>query len=317
MQKKLLVGRVLSVVFIAACGSGDESDPVVPRFMGPGLMEGEPPPASGAPEAPGATDPSDGSAGPGIDADGEGMPEDLGLVPAAPAPADAPAVMPGAPPDGLGNGRLVGTTCTLVCADASTDADAQGNIDGWGFEFDQSCLVPGSELELGGVPCEIPGLGPIAPTDPVIPEGNVPRPAGNLSTGFFVFEGRLYDRLGSDFVMRGINHPVAWFQNSALDWMDEIATTGANSVRIVWETTSGSPQVLRASIERAVELGMVPMVELHDETGSNDVNGPTRMAPYYVDDLLEVLQEFEPYLLVNIANEWGAFFSSAESWLQA
>jgi mannan endo-1,4-beta-mannosidase len=117
--------------------------------------------------------------------------------------------------------------------------------------------------------------------------------------------------------MRGINHPVAWFQNDALDWMDEIATTDANSVRIVWETTAGSPQVLRASIERAIALGMVPMVELHDETGSNDPNGPMRLAQYYVDDLSEVLEDFEPYLLVNIANEWGDYQSSAESWVQA
>ncbi|HWO13636.1 MAG TPA: cellulase family glycosylhydrolase [Polyangiaceae bacterium] len=164
---------------------------------------------------------------------------------------------------------------------------------------------------------EPPPVAPAEPPEPAIPAGNVPRPAGNLSTGFFVSDGRLYDRLGSDFVMRGINHPVAWFQNDALDWMDQIATTGANSVRIVWETTAGSPEVLGAAIERAVELGMVPIVELHDETGSNDVNGPMRMAQYYVDDLTEVLETYEPYLLVNIANEWGDYFSTAESWVEA
>lgn len=161
------------------------------------------------------------------------------------------------------------------------------------------------------------GEGEGMPQQPVIPPGNVQRPAGNLSTGFFVVEGRLNDRLGSDFVMRGINHPVAWFQNSALSWLDQIAMTDANSVRIVWETTAGSSQVLRASIERAVEHGMVPMVELHDETGSNDPDGPGRLAQYYVDELSELLEEFEPYLLVNIANEWGDYSSTAESWVQA
>lgn len=98
--------------------------------------------------------------------------------------------------------------------------------------------------------------------------------------------------------MRGVNHPVAWFQDDALAWLDEIATTGANSVRLVWETTRGSPQILRASIERAVELGRVPMVELHDITGSQAVDDPHRMAQYYVDEMLDILREFEPYLLV-------------------
>ena len=250
---------------------------------------------------------------------GEGTPEDLGLDPSSLPPAtEGPSEPPPPTPSpALGNGRLVGTDCTPVCADASTDPDAQGVSDGWGYELDQSCLVPGSPLELGGQACDVPGLAPLPPADPVIPAGNVPRPAGNLSNGFFVFDGRLYDRLGADFVMRGINHPVAWFQNNALAWMDEIATTDANSVRIVWETTSGAPAVLRAAIERAVELRMVPIVELHDETGSNDVNGPAALAQYYVDDLSEVLQEFEPYLLVNIANEWGDYFSTAADWLQA
>lgn len=88
-------------------------------------------------------------------------------------------------------------------------------------------------------------------------------------------------------------------------------------MRLVWETTRGSPQILRASIERSVELGMVPMVELHDITGSQDVDDPQRMAQYYVDEVLDILREFEPYLLVNIANEWGAFQTSDDTWVQA
>jgi len=306
---------MLAVCYLAACGdeSGDDSGNAEP-----GTMSAVPP----VDEAATSPAPDGMSAGEGDEAaaDGESLPEDLGLDPASPPPAtgeSSPDPIAQPPSPELGNGRIVGTECTPVCADASTDPDARGITDGWGYELDQSCLVPGSQLEIGNQPCDIPGLGPLPPVDPVIPPGNVPRPAGNLSTGFFVFDGRLYDRLGSDFVMRGINHPVAWFQNDALAWMDEIAKTDSNSVRIVWETTSGSPAILRAAIERAVELRMVPIVELHDETGSNDLNGPMRMAQYYVDDLSEVIKEFEPYLLVNIANEWGDYFSTAENWLQA
>jgi len=117
--------------------------------------------------------------------------------------------------------------------------------------------------------------------------------------------------------MRGINHPVAWFQDSALTWLDEIATTDANAVRLVWETTRGPATVIRAAIERSVELGMVPMVEMHDVTGGTDVGDPARMAQYYVDEMRDILSEFEPYLLVNIANEWGAFQTTDEEWVQA
>lgn len=305
MPHPSLVFHVLAgSLVLAGCGAGaDRGD------AGPIFMEGSASDSAGMDmNAPGVSSPS--AAG------GEDPSPDIGLDPSASLDPALPAE-PMAPEVPLDNGRIVDGTCTLVCADASTDPDDRGATDGWGFESDQSCLVPGSDLELGGEPCGIPGLGPVPPTEVVIPEGNVPRPAGNLSTGFFVSDGRLFDRLGNDFVMRGINHPVAWYQNDALPWMDEIATTGANSVRIVWETTAGNPQVLRASIERAVELGVVPMVELHDETGSNDVDGPMRLAQYYVDELSDVLEDFEPYLLINIANEWGDYFSTADSWVQA
>lgn len=180
--------------------------------------------------------------------------------------------------------------------------------------------------ELDGDPMAAPPAEGEAPSaeDPTalppideIPPGNVMRPVGNLSRGFFVADGRLYDRQGADFVMRGINHPVVWFQGSALQWLDEIATTGSNAVRIVWEATAQNPQVLRAAIERAVELGIVPMVELHDETGSNDPTGPALLAEYYISEVRDILDEFEPYLLVNIANEWGDFSTTGEQWLEA
>lgn len=296
--------------YLAACGSGDDSSALPPGFDG---LTSEPDTAAGTPAPPADPAPPGGTGETG--AGGEDVDPELGLDPSSPAPdgAEPPA------PDGLsgGNGRLVGGECTLVCADGSTDPDAQGATDGWGFERNRSCLVPGSPLEAMSAPCDIPELLPLPALPPQIPEGNTPRPAGNLSTGFFVSEGRLFDRLGADFVMRGINHPVAWFQGSALAWMDEIGTTGSNSVRIVWETDQGSPQVARAAIERAVELGMVPMIELHDVTGSGDVNDPARMAQYYVDEMRDILLEFEPYLLVNIANEWGNFQTDDDTWVQA
>gem|GEM_PF-840140 len=314
MRRISLVCRALvGLSFLAGCGSG----PAAPPFgdanaedtnVEEGALPSQPAPEM-APAVPAATD----SAG-----EGEGANPAIGLAPAAPIAEGADGPAPTLPTGvDIGNGRVVEGTCTPVCVDGSTDPDAQGVNDGWGYERDRSCLVPDSELELEGELCDIPELAPMPALPPQIPAGNTPRPADNLSAGFFVSGGRLFDRFGADFVMRGINHPVAWFQNDALDWLDEIASTGANSVRLVWEARLASTQVIRASIERSVELGMVPMVELHDITGSQNVNDPARMAQYYVDEMRDVLLDFEPYLLVNIANEWGAFQTSDETWVQA
>jgi len=306
----------LLLVYLVGCGGGDDG------AAAPGFDPGVVP--SGGGSAPGAAPtldpPPDANAAPDAttEVSTEGMDPDLGLEPAEPAPTTPETPAPELPPGiQFGNGRIVGGNCTLVCADASTDPDAAGVTDGWGYESGRSCLTPESQPALESPLCDIPELAPVPESPAEIPAGIVPRPDGTLSTGFFVSDGRLFDRLGNDFVMRGINHPVAWFQNDALTWMDEIATTGSNSVRIVWETTRGAPDIVRASIERAVELGMVPMVEMHDVTGSPDLAGPARMAQYYVDEMRDILLEFEPYLLINIANEWGDFQTQDADWVQA
>lgn len=162
------------------------------------------------------------------------------------------------------------------------------------------------------VAMEPPGGSETPPTTDGMPATDVPqgvqRPAGTESAGFFVSGGRLYDHNGNDFVMRGINNPLAWFQNrntGALAWLTQIASTGSNTVRLVWETDAGDPQLLRDAIERCIELHMVPMVELHDITGGKDVGEPATMAEYYAaDPVKQILLDYEDSLLVNIANEW-------------
>jgi hypothetical protein len=51
---------------------------------------------------------------------------------------------------------------------------------------------------------------------------------------------------------------------------------------------------------------MVPMVELHDATGSTSRAELVDMAEYYASaDVRQVLMDFREHLLVNIANEWS------------
>jgi len=243
---------------------------------------------------------------PSVSDDPEGSPNvqqpgDLGEVEEMP-----PTGMPQVPV--AGNGLLINGACTALCLSDATDADATtGATDGWGWENEASCLVAGSAPASQGIACDLMTSEPLPP--PALPGSNVIRPEGVDSTGFYVAGGRLFDRYGNDFVMRGINDPLAWFQNrntGALQWLDEIASTGANSVRLVWETDVMDTTLLRQAIQRSIDLNMVPMVELHDVTGGRDVDDPARMARYYAetDAVREILLDYEDYLLINIANEW-------------
>jgi len=70
-----------------------------------------------------------------------------------------------------GGGVLVGGECRLVCMDDSTDADASGVTDGWGFEQGVSCIVSGSAADTGEA------------CDYVPPEGGESTPGGTVDIG--------------------------------------------------------------------------------------------------------------------------------------
>jgi mannan endo-1,4-beta-mannosidase len=231
------------------------------------------------------------------------------------------------------DGLIVGGMCRPLCVGGAADPDG----DGWGWENMQSCVVEGSPSAVGAV-CsvtipfsmvtevdDLPSsnnfdnglIQPPAKLPPVFQPGKTAeRPTGNESTGFFVSEGRLFDGRGNEFVMRGINNPLAWFRGSpnAISWLSDIAATGSNAVRLVWEEQNNPPiDVLQQGIQRSIDLGMIPMVEMHDATGARDNASMLSLARYYASDAVApVLRQFEQHLLLNIANEWsGADFANA------
>lgn len=152
---------------------------------------------------------------------------------------------------------------------------------------------------------------------------SVQKPAYVTSQGFFVKDGGLYDANGVRFLMRGVNNPHFWYDGygryEAYNALTAIASLKANTVRIVWQASwkdadwkdniaKGDTEAAMLSkiIGRCVQLGMVPMVELHDATGKTDKESMLALARYYTrPDILAVLQQYERYLLVNIANEWS------------
>ena len=127
----------------------------------------------------------------------------------------------------------------------------------------------------------------------------------SASSGFQVNNGVLMDSNGNSFVIRGINNPHIWYDTKAYNALDEIAKTGANTVRIVWDTT-GTASRLEEIIKRCIELDMIAMPELHCATGANDPEKIKDRARYWArDDVSEVLKKYNDYVIVNIANEPG------------
>jgi mannan endo-1,4-beta-mannosidase len=94
-------------------------------------------------------------------------------------------------------------------------------------------------------------------------------------TGGFSTRGTdLLDANGNVFVMRGVNHPHAWFASRTNQALTDIAATGSNTVRVVladggqWTRTPASE--VRNIINRCKELGMIAVLEIHDATGSDN-----------------------------------------------
>jgi mannan endo-1,4-beta-mannosidase len=139
---------------------------------------------------------------------------------------------------------------------------------------------------------------------------------GNLlfSQGFTVSGTQLLDANGKEFIIRGVNNPHIWYQKKSFRSLAKIARLKTNCIRIVWQTT-GKPYQLEKIIKRCIKLEIIPMVELHDATGDPKTEKLLNIIAYYTDSLIKkVLIKYEKYILINLANEWGDYFVTAEYW---
>jgi mannan endo-1,4-beta-mannosidase len=126
------------------------------------------------------------------------------------------------------------------------------------------------------------------------------------SQGFTISGNQLRDANGNNFIMKGINVPLAWFVTDVNNNIVNIRNrTGSNTLRIV-VTTGTSDASWQTAVERTIANKMIPMVELHDVTGSNDPAALQRMASWWASKASFLRrQDIARYILVNIANEWG------------
>ncbi|MCU0431467.1 MAG: cellulase family glycosylhydrolase [Cytophagaceae bacterium] len=132
-----------------------------------------------------------------------------------------------------------------------------------------------------------------------------------LAQGFKVSGNRLLDANGNNFIMRGVNIPLAWFANDVNANIENIRTnSGSNCVRIVM-TTSTPDATWQSCVEKCIEKEMIPMVELHDVTGSNTKEDLLRMARWWASKASYLNQpKIARYILINIANEWSDWWMS-------
>jgi mannan endo-1,4-beta-mannosidase len=128
--------------------------------------------------------------------------------------------------------------------------------------------------------------------------------AGGSNT-FYVSGRHLYDRCGEKVVLRGVNEMIVWSPGKDGDpEFAQIAKTGANTVRIVWNS-EGTASQLDTAISNAVSAQLIPMIEHHAATGDLSLI-PTVVDYWTSAEVVEVLKKHEAYLLLNIANEAGA-----------
>lgn len=128
-------------------------------------------------------------------------------------------------------------------------------------------------------------------------------PSGDVAT-FKVDGAKLKDRCGEEVVLRGVNEMIVWSAGrDGTPEYSEIAKTGANVVRIVWNK-EGTAQQLDVAIAGALAEQLIPMIENHDATG--DLTLLPEVVDYWTQpEVVAVLKKYEQDLLLNIANEAG------------
>lgn len=137
------------------------------------------------------------------------------------------------------------------------------------------------------------------------------------SVGFHVDGTTLYDANNNAFVMRGINHPHSWFKDKLETAIPAIASAGANTVRVVLsdgqQYQKDSLEDINKIIDICKENKLVCILEVHDITGKDDIEGLKKTAEYWVE-MKSALIGNEQYVLLNIANEWVGSWDLAETW---
>lgn len=145
---------------------------------------------------------------------------------------------------------------------------------------------------------------------------SLPFSSSASANGFYVNNGKLYDANGNVFVMRGINMAHNWYKSQTGDSIEGIASTGANTVRVVLSNgdiwSRDSLDTINQIIDLCKANNLIAVLEVHDATGKDDYASLDRVVDYWLD-MKSALIGNEKYVILNIANEWSGSWDS-DNW---
>ena len=142
----------------------------------------------------------------------------------------------------------------------------------------------------------------------------------SIVDGMYVSGNTLYDSYGNPFVMRGINVAHCWWSNYTGTSLQAASDLGANSVRIVLSDgakyTKTSAAALESMLILCKKFKLIAVVEVHDYTGNNNASDITACANYWIE-MKDILNNYQKYCIVNIANEWMGSWNQGSTWTNA
>ena len=143
-----------------------------------------------------------------------------------------------------------------------------------------------------------PGATPAPTTTPAPSNPLVTRPVGNTGTGFFVVGNKLYDPLGKEFRIRGVNR-THWDNSST-----GLALSKANTERIALNFTKPTTTNIGIVNTQMLANKIVPMPGNWLGTCKSDTAILTSIVDTWVAQA-STWMLLDAKGLINIANEWG------------
>lgn len=153
--------------------------------------------------------------------------------------------------------------------------------------------------------------------------------APTSSQTFSIKNGKLYDHLGKEFVIRGVNVPAAYYYDKTLAALPRVKELGFNTIRIVWcadnyiqegrcERKDIRPAAdLEKMLKEAKRLGLVAMVELQNATGVSDKGALITLSQYLLKkEVRDVLIRYQDIVIINLANEWYGMWDKNRAYVE-
>ncbi len=147
----------------------------------------------------------------------------------------------------------------------------------------------------------------------------------NSQTSNFIHTSNQYilGPCGDTLTLRGVNYaPYNWGYTLSDLKINQIAMSGANTVRIAWYANSSAPTysnyvALDSVLSKCIQAKIIPILEIHDFTCANNTASLIAGANWFTSsNVLPIINKYKHSLIVNIANEtlqvmWAGNPSSA------